>query len=740
LSISGVLAANAATVAAASHVTSITVSDTAANVLANIASLETLATGTVLSSIVLTDSTTPTLALTAAQFAADTAAFGKIGSAYNLTVSAVTAGNASTVAGNTHVTSISVSDTAANVVANLTGLQTLATGTKLLSIALTDVSTPTLALTAVQCAADITALNKITSSYNLAITDTAANVVANIAALQTLAAAGKLTSIVLTGASTPTLLLTSAQYSADGTALSKITSAYNLSISGVTAANAATVAGAAHVTSITVSDTAANVVTNIAALQTLATGTKLSSIALTDGSTPTLSLTAAQYSADGSALGKISSAYNLSISGVTVSNAASIAGAAHVTKVAVSDSAANVNANLDTLQTLAAAGKIGSITLTDGTKPTLTITAAQQTKDATVLSEIASAYNLVVTGGGVSAATAATATSPVAVSDTAANVVTYLSKLQSQAVAGRIISIAFTDSAAPTLTLTKTQLTGDATVLSKITSVYALTLTGGGTITEPNGVSAKTVTLQSASSAYSFTANATASLTIVDNGTRGGDVLNANAGDTVNIGGNGFDSTEDDVYISGGTVVVQGNATAAIGGDKNVITAGLNDTVGLYGSGNTITAGSGDSFWIGGDTSFTNDVINGGGNEQYNFFAGFGHDTINNGTSATTNGSIIFDDRSDENVWFQKSGNDLLVSILGTNDQIDIAGWYSGTAGKQVQTFNDSNGLILDTQVAQLVQAMAAYQSANPGFNPVTTTTMPTNTTLQGVITASWHH
>ena len=58
---------------------------------------------------------------------------------------------------------------------------------------------------------------------------------------------------------------------------------------------------------------------------------KLSSITLTDSSTPTLALTAAQYSADGTALGKITSAYNLTISGVTVANASAVAGAAHVT-------------------------------------------------------------------------------------------------------------------------------------------------------------------------------------------------------------------------------------------------------------------------------------------------------------------------------------------------------------------------------------------------------------------------
>ena len=107
--------------------TTITVSDTGANVLANIAALQTASAK--LTSITLTDTTTPTLAITAVQFTADATALGKITSAYNLTVSGVTAANAATVLSNTHVISITVSDTAANVLTNITALHTAASNT-----------------------------------------------------------------------------------------------------------------------------------------------------------------------------------------------------------------------------------------------------------------------------------------------------------------------------------------------------------------------------------------------------------------------------------------------------------------------------------------------------------------------------------------------------------------------------------------------------------------------------------
>ena len=501
LSISGVTAANAATTAAAAHATSIAVSDTAANVLTNITALETLATGTELSSITLTDGTTPTLALTSAQYSADTAALGKIISAYNLTVSGVTAANAAIVAGNTHVTSFTVSDTGANVVASIASLETLATGAQLSSITLTDGTTPTLALTAAQYSADTAALGKITSAYNLTVSgvsganaatvagnthvtsltvsDTAANIGTNIAALETLATGTKLASVTLTDTGTPTLALTAAQYAADTAALGKITNtSYNLSISGVAAANAATTAAAAHVTSITVSDTAANVLANITTLETLATGTALSSITLTDGTTPTLALTSTQDSADSAVLGKITSAYNLTVSNVLAANAASVATQAHFASEAISDTAADFVTSISSLETLAAAGKITTIAFTDSTTPTITLTAAQQTADADALAKITSTYNLVVLGGTVTAAVAATTTMVVSVSDTAANVLTYLSQLQTQTVAGRITAITFTDGTTPTLALTAAQLTADATVLGKISSAYNLSVSG----------------------------------------------------------------------------------------------------------------------------------------------------------------------------------------------------------------------------------------------------------------------
>jgi hypothetical protein len=149
-------------------------------------------------------------------------------------------------------------------------------------------------------------------------------------------------------------------------------------------------------------------------------------------------------------------------------------------------------------------------------------------------------------------------------------------------------------------------------------------------------------------------------------------------------------------------------------------------------AGEVLSAGTG-SDTLKGATGYT----------SYNFGSSFGQDVIDNtaNTSGAPQGEIDFNYStgiSDQNLWFQRSGNNLLVDVLGTNDQIDVSGWFGSNAAAQVQSI-DASGLKLDTQVAQLVSAMASYAANNSGFNPATATSMPTDPTLQNAIAAAWH-
>lgn len=64
-------------------------------------------------------------------------------------------------------------------------------------------------------------------------------------------------------------------------------------------------------------------------------------------------------------------------------------------------------------------------------------------------------------------------------------------------------------------------------------------------------------------------------------------------------------------------------------------------------------------------------------------------------------------------LWFQRAGDDLEVSIIGTMDKVVINGWYLGSAN-HIERFRTSDGLTLhDRQVDDLVNATAGY--APPG-------------------------
>ena len=188
------------------------------------------------------------------------------------------------------------------------------------SITLTDKTTPTLSIAASQFAVDAAALGKITSPYKLALTDKG----------------------------TPAIALTASQYSQDSTQLSKISTPYSLKISGETIANLATDLKNSHVSSVGITDSAANV---LAVLDTLLpNAAKLSGIALTDAGTPALAITASQLVKDAAVLGKLSTPYSLSISGETAANVATDVKNSHVTGIAVVDTAAHVSTSLGSLE------------------------------------------------------------------------------------------------------------------------------------------------------------------------------------------------------------------------------------------------------------------------------------------------------------------------------------------------------------------------------------------------------
>lgn len=583
-------AAAAATIAANAHVASVAVSDSAANVAANLAGLQSVAAAGRLGAVIFTDTTKPTLTLSAAQVTADGAALGKIQSAYYLSISASTAAQAVALVGTTAMSSVTVTDIAANVVANLAGLQSLAAASHLGTITLSDSTKPTLTLTDAQLTLDATAIGKIGSAYNLSVTaataaqaaslasnahltsvavsDTAANVVAGLAGLQSLAAAGKLGAVTLTDTSKPSLTLTQTQLTADAMALAKITSPCSLIVTGVSVAQAAALQSNAQVASYSITDTAANVSASLATLLADANGGKLGSITISVPSA-VIAMTAAQFTADAAVLAKISAGYNLSVSGSTAAMVATFAANAHVSSVTVSDTAANVVANLAALQTLAAASRLGAVTLTDSSKPSLTLTAAQFVADTAALAKITSPYSLTITGATAAQAAALQASNLVAgfaITDTAADIT-------GQTALGA-------DSKLTAITITGTS--GANTLnLTGIKAPVAINL-GGDTATVSGGLGSSTLSFLSAPDAITLGSGAaviTAGLSgssgieTIANFQLGLDELLLNLGTATAV--SAFDTTYNGTHAIALTGTGQTQGVVLVGEPSNITAASL---------------------------------------------------------------------------------------------------------------------------------------------------------------------
>ncbi len=214
-------------------------------------------------------------------------------------------------------------------------------------------STPTLPNTTVANSAKLQADPTIKS---FSIADTAANIIGGIG---TLLSESKLSAITLTDKIKPTFSLTNAAFNIDMPILTKISSAFNLLVNGATVASASSLQSNTKVTSFTIIDTAANIQSNLSSLSGVS---HLIGITISDAKL--VNMTYQQFLSYAS-LENILGAGVLSVSGVAAGVAILVGQNAHVNTEAVADTLSNIVANLDNLETLAKAGKISNIAVTD---------------------------------------------------------------------------------------------------------------------------------------------------------------------------------------------------------------------------------------------------------------------------------------------------------------------------------------------------------------------------------------
>ena len=88
-----------------------------------------------------------------------------------------------------------------------------------------------------------------------------------------------------------------------------------------------------------------------------------------------------------------------------------------------------------------------------------------------------------------------------------------------------------------------------------------------------------------------------------------------------------------------------------------------------------------------------------------------------------------------DQLWFRRVGANLEVSIIGSGDSCTISQWYSADA-HHVEQFKTADGkVLLDSQVNNLVQAMAAFAPPPAGQS---TLAADYQTALNPVLVANW--
>jgi hypothetical protein len=476
------------------------INDTAQNILRNLDNLRPFVSR--IDTLATTDSN-QNLVVTQAQYQKETTILAKWGEGSGQTISITAAKASISVSLPNYVSSVSVSDTVAAIQRNLDNLESMAESGLLQEIVQTGAAAP-LSLTVDQLTSDETALGLIKNrGYSLAITgatvsdvlglgsdpaiadnvrvksiaivDSTDNIANNLDALQRIGL--RIRSIAQTDAATP-LEITGAQYKLDSLVLGKITTSDMLAVMDASASQARALTADARVVTATVQDTAGNISRNWALLQRL---TDLTAIEVSDDTNP-IRLTADQVAGSQDLLGKFSGTYSLVVTNVSASAALATSALSNVQSVEISDTGANLVANMDDLQTLDAAGGLQTIVLANPTVPiTIDVSRLQGDQLAAtqgVLGKIkGGSYKLAVEGAATSDLADLASNSHVAsisVRDESSNIAASLNTLYT--LGSRVKTIQQTDSGTA-LALTQTQLDTRATVLAKIQGGYRVDLT-----------------------------------------------------------------------------------------------------------------------------------------------------------------------------------------------------------------------------------------------------------------------
>lgn len=182
-----------------------------------------------------------------------------------------------------------------------------------------------------------------------------------------------------------------------------------------------------------------------------------------------------------------------------------------------------------------------------------------------------------------------------------------------------------------------------------------------------------------------------------------------------------------------------------IEGVNNFIGSKFSDQIAGNAEANVLNGGAGSDSLDGGAGKDTliggadNDVLVGGtGNDTYQISRGDGVDTIqeNDATAGNTDVLSFGPGIGADQLWLSRTNNDLEISIIGTSDKVTVKNWYVGNQHHVEQIKTSDGKMLSDSQVQNLVQAMASFSPPAAGQ-----TTLPANyqSSLNQVIAANWH-
>ncbi|HEX6121443.1 MAG TPA: cadherin domain-containing protein [Dongiaceae bacterium] len=235
-------------------------------------------------------------------------------------------------------------------------------------------------------------------------------------------------------------------------------------------------------------------------------------------------------------------------------------------------------------------------------------------------------------------------------------------------------------------------------------------------------------------------------------GAAGNDLLDGGGSDDMLAGGAG-----DDTYVvntSGdkvaekageGSDTVRSIVSFSLGANlENLVLNGVGAVNGTGNSSdNNLTGNSAGNILSGGagndvlDGSAGDDTLIGGeGADTYLFGRGGGADLIANGDMNGAADTLLFGvGIAEDQLWFERSGGDLVASVLGASDRTTLQGWYSDL-GNQLDHLELSDGSTLAAaQVQQLVDAMSAF----PVPGAITDLSAPQQQVVETAIVANWH-